>query len=74
VLDGGPSLLVARIVWGLSFAALNLTTLVYAIGTSESAGRMVGTSRAIREIGPIVASASGAWLATTLGPREAFWR
>jgi DHA1 family inner membrane transport protein len=73
VLDGGPLLLMARIVWGLSFAALNLTTLVYAIGTAESAGRTVGTSRAIREIGPIVASASGAWLATTLGPREAFW-
>jgi DHA1 family inner membrane transport protein len=73
VIDGGPALLVARIVWGLSFAALNLTTLVYAIGTTESAGRMVGTSRAIREIGPIVASASGAWLATTLGPREAFY-
>jgi len=71
-LDGGPALLAARIVWGLSFAALNLTTLVYALG-SEASGRMVGTSRAIREIGPIVAAASGAWLATTLGPREAFW-
>jgi DHA1 family inner membrane transport protein len=73
VLDGGPALLVARIIWGLSFAALNLTTLVYAIAGQESAGRMVGTSRAIREIGPILASASGAWLATSLGPREAFW-
>lgn len=73
VVDGGPLLLAARVVWGLSFAALNLTTLVYAIGAGASAGRMVGTSRAIREIGPIVASASGAWLATTLGPREAFY-
>ena len=73
VLDGGPPLLVARVVWGLSFAALNLTTLVYAMAGSESSGRMVGMSRAIREVGPIVASASGAWLATTLGPREAFW-
>jgi predicted MFS family arabinose efflux permease len=71
-LEGGPMLLAARIVWGLSFAALNLTTLVYALG-GEASGRMVGTSRAIREIGPIVAAASGAWLATTLGPREAFW-
>lgn len=73
LLDGGPLLLVARIVWGLSFAALNLTTLVYAIAGNEGSGRMVGTSRAIREIGPIIAAASGAWLATTLGPREAFW-
>jgi len=72
-LDGGPALLVARIVWGLSFAALNLTTLVYAIAGNESSGRMVGNSRAIREIGPIIAAASGAWLATSLGPREAFW-
>lgn len=72
-LEGGPMLLVARIVWGLSFAALNLTTLVYALGGGEASGRRVGTSRAIREIGPIVAAASGAWLATTLGPREAFW-
>lgn len=73
LLDGGPLLLVARIVWGLSFAALNLTTLVYAIAGNEGSGRMVGTSRAIREVGPIIAAASGAWLATTLGPREAFW-
>lgn len=72
-LEGGPMLLVARIVWGLSFAALNLTTLVYALGGGEASGRRVGTSRAIREIGPIAAAASGAWLATTLGPREAFW-
>ncbi|MGE0154076.1 MAG: MFS transporter [Reyranellaceae bacterium] len=73
LLDGGPLLLAARVVWGLSFAALNLTTLVYAIAGQEQAGRMVGTSRAIREIGPIMAAASGAWLATSLGPREAFW-
>ena len=72
VLDGGPALLVARIVWGLSFAALNLTTLVYAIAGTGGAGRMVGLSRSVREIGPIIAAASGAWLAATLGPREAF--
>lgn len=73
VLDGGPLLLVARIVWGLSFAALNLTTLVYAVGGGPAMGRMIGVNRSLRTLGQAVAAALGGWLAISLGPREAFF-
>ncbi len=72
VLSGGPLLLVARIVWGLSFAALNLTTLVYAVGGDTAMGRMIGVNRSLRTLGQAVAAALGGWLAVSLGPREAF--
>jgi len=73
VLDGGPALLVARIVWGLSFAALNLTTLVYAVGGGPAMGRMIGVNRSLRTAGQAVAAALGGWIAISLGPREAFF-
>ncbi|MBL4720921.1 MAG: MFS transporter, partial [Alphaproteobacteria bacterium] len=37
-IDGGPILLVARIIWGLSFAAASLTTLAYAVADRGRAG------------------------------------
>jgi predicted MFS family arabinose efflux permease len=72
VLSGGPLLLVARILWGLSFAALNLTTLVYAVGGDTAMGRMIGVNRSLRTLGQALAAALGGWLAVSLGPREAF--
>jgi MFS family permease len=72
VLDGGPLLLVARIMWGLSFAALNLTTLVYAVGGGPAMGRMIGINRSLRTIGQALGAGLGGWLAVSLGPREAF--
>ena len=44
--DGGWLLLVARLLWGLSFAGLTLTTLAYAVADRRRAGTRVGLSRA----------------------------
>jgi predicted MFS family arabinose efflux permease len=73
VCDGGPVLLGARVLWGLSFAALNLTTLVYAVGGGAAMGRMIGVNRSFRTLGQALGASLGGWLAITLGPREAFF-
>lgn len=68
----GTALLAARIVWGLAFAALNLTTLVYAVSQTGRQGRSVGRSRAIIGIGPVLSLTVGAWIVTLIGARETF--
>lgn len=65
-------LLAARIGWGLAFAALNLTALVYAASVRDSAGRSVGFSGAIRSMGPTLALAGGAALVPWTGPQGIF--
>ncbi len=70
--DGGWPLLAARLLWGLSFAALTLTTLAYAIADRERAGSRVGLSRAIQQFGSVLALTAGAWLAGQMGPKAAF--
>lgn len=65
-------LLAARIGWGLAFAALNLTALVYAASVRDSAGRSVGVSGAIRGMGPTLALAGGAALVPWTGPQGIF--
>jgi MFS family permease len=72
VVSGGPGLLVARILWGLAFAALSLAALAYAVADRARAGRRVGVSRAIHQLGPAFALTVGAWLAGVLGPRDVF--
>jgi MFS transporter, DHA1 family, inner membrane transport protein len=72
VADGGPILLFARIVWGLSFAAISLTTLAYAVVERDKAGARVGISRAIQQIGPGLSLSAGAWLAGIIGPQAIF--
>lgn len=72
VADGGPILLFARIVWGLSFAAVSLTTLAYAVAERDKAGARVGLSRAIQQIGPGLSLSAGAWLAGVIGPQAIF--
>ena len=70
--DGGPILLVARILWGLAFAGLSLAALAYAVADRKRAGSRVGVSRAIHQVGPAFSLSVGAWLAGILGPREVF--
>ncbi len=70
--DGGWALLAARLLWGLSFAALTLTTLAYAIADRDRAGSRVGLSRAIQQFGSVLALTGGAWLAGQMGPKAAF--
>lgn len=71
--DGGPILLVARILWGLAFAGLSLAALAYAVADRDRAGSRVGVSRAIHQMGPALSLSAGAWLAGVLGPRDVFF-
>lgn len=65
-------LLAGRIGWGLAFAALNLTSLVYAASVKEAPVRSVGLASAIRQSGPTLALAGGAALVPFTGPQGIF--
>jgi len=72
-LDGGEALqIAARILWGISFAALNLGSLAYAVADRANAGKRVGAGRGM--IGVIQASCfiGGALLVLQIGPRNVF--
>lgn len=72
IVSNGPLLLAARAIWGLSFAALVLTTLYYAATDVDHAGRRIGISRAIQHVGSIVVLTAGVYGATYFGPQEIF--
>jgi hypothetical protein len=59
-------------LWGISFAALNLGSLAYAVADRANAGKRVGTSRGL--IGKIQACCfiGGALLVLQVGPRNVF--
>ena len=69
---GAAALLIARILWGLAFAALLLVTLGYAVHDRSRVGARLGWGRAIQRVGPILALVAGAWLTGVLGPRTVF--
>ncbi|MEE1555742.1 MAG: MFS transporter, partial [Alphaproteobacteria bacterium] len=69
---GWAALLVARILWGLSYGALLLAALGYAASDRARTGSRVGVSRAIEQVGPLLALTVGAWLAGIVGPQEVF--
>lgn len=72
-LGQGPTiLLVARVIWGLTYAVLVLATLSYAVAYRARAGTRVGVGQAIQRIGPILALFGGAWLVGRIGPTETF--
>lgn len=66
-------LLPLRLIWGLSFAALNLSTLTMATADPAGASRRSGHSRAIIAVGPMVALIAGAMIAERFGPRLIFF-
>ena len=70
--QGWAPLLAARVVWGLSFAALLLVALGYSASDRARTGARVGVSRALEQIGPLIALTAGAWLAGIVGPRDVF--
>ena len=65
-------LLFARVLWGLTFAAVNLCSLVYALSGAGKAGASVGLSRSLTAMGPSLALSLGAALVMWLGPRDVF--
>ncbi|UFH51644.1 MFS transporter [Pseudomonas sp. KNUC1026] len=71
-LSGFAALLGLRLVWGLCFAALNLSTQVLATAHAEGAAKRSGRSRAFIAIGPMLALPLGALLSEACGPRSVF--
>ncbi len=62
----------ARILWGVSYAALNLSTLAYAVSDRANAGKRVGASRAAIGMVQAVSLVGGAWIAVHVGARSVF--
>ncbi len=71
-LSGFWALLPLRLVWGLCFAALNLSTQALATADPLAAARRSGRSRAFIAMGPVLALPLGALLAHWSGPRAVF--
>jgi predicted MFS family arabinose efflux permease len=72
-LSGLWLLLPMRLLWGLAFAALNLSTQAMATADMQGASRRNGRSRAIIALGPTIALPLGALLAEAWGPRVIFF-
>ena len=62
----------ARILWGISYAALNLATLAYAVSDRPNAGKRVGASRAAIGLVQAMSLVGGAWIVLQVGPRSVF--
>ncbi len=71
-ISGFWCLLILRLGWGLSYAALNLSTQALATSEAGGAARRAGTSRAIIAIGPMLALPLGALISLYFGPRLIF--
>ena len=72
-LEGGAALqIAARMLWGFSFAALNLASLAYAVSDRANAGKRVGASRGMIGVIQSAAFIGGALLVLAVGPRNVF--
>ncbi len=71
-LSGVGALLVARLMWGLSFAAMNIATQALATAEPAGAARRSGRMRSIIAAGPVSGLIVGAVISHLTGPREAF--
>ena len=72
-LDGGEALqILARSLWGVSFAALNLGSLAYAVSERVHAGKRVGLSRGMVGVAQACSLIGGALLVLAVGPRNVF--
>jgi predicted MFS family arabinose efflux permease len=65
-------LLVARLLWGLSFAAMNIATQALATAEASGAARRSGRMRAFIATGPVTGLVGGALVSQLGGPRLAF--
>jgi MFS family permease len=72
ILIGGVALLIARVTWGIAFAALRLTTLSYATADPETAGKELGVSTSIIAIAPFLVLTVGAAATQWIGERHIF--
>ena len=72
-LSGLWALLPLRLLWGLCFAALNLSTQALATADPVGAARRTGRPRAFIAMGPVLALPLGALLAQATGARPIFF-
>ncbi|MGE3915428.1 MAG: MFS transporter [Hyphomicrobiaceae bacterium] len=71
-LSGLWPLLAGRLLWGLSYAALNLANQALPTSVVEDQARRTGRSRAIIAMGPMLGLVGGALVALAFGPRVVF--
>jgi MFS transporter, DHA1 family, inner membrane transport protein len=69
--SGGWLLLASRVAWGAAFGSLSLSALAYATASSEAAGKRVGLSLSLRELGPLLTVTSGTAAVASFGVRPA---
>tara|TARA_B100000963_G_scaffold359633_1_gene387521 strand:+ start:734 stop:1891 length:1158 start_codon:yes stop_codon:yes gene_type:complete len=72
IFEGVFLLSLSRIIWGLSYAGLLIVTLHFASLKSSKTGTRIGLSRSVEQVGPLIAMLVGAWLVTSVGPRDVF--
>jgi MFS family permease len=72
LLSGVWALLAARLLWGLSFAAMNIATQALATAEPAGAARRSGRMRAVIAAGPVGGLLGGAAVSQIAGPRAAF--
>jgi len=72
LLPGIWCLLLARLIWGLSFAAMNIATQALVTAEPDGASRRSGRSRGIIATGPMIGLIVGAFLAEWFGPHMVF--
>src|SRR5207302_7828706 len=71
-LSGIWTLLAARLLWGLSFAAMNIATQALATAEPTGAAKRSGRMRAIIACDPVSGLIVGAVVSHLTGPRAAF--
>jgi MFS family permease len=71
-LSGVWGLIVARLLWGLSFAAMNIATQALATAEPAGAARRSGRMRAIIASGSVGGLLGGAVVSQAAGPRASF--
>lgn len=71
-LSGVWALVVARLMWGLSFAAMNIATQALATAEAGGSARRSGRMRSIVAAGPFSGLVCGALADQFVGPRAAF--
>ena len=68
---GAWVLLASRMAWGAVFGALSLSAMAYATERGNDAGKRVGLSLSLRELGPFLALTAGTALVAQAGVRPA---
>lgn len=72
LIDDPTAQVLARILWGISYASLNLATLAYAVSDRANAGKRVGASRAAIGLVQAMSLVGGAWIVLEVGARSVF--